>query len=115
MNQDKSIGASWLSPEKIEIQPQYSHVEFEHMDFSAGIPPFLRGPYATMFTVRPWTIRQYAGFSTAKESNAFYRKNLAAGQKGLKQVHLPKYDVIYNFKEDQRNLLIKRVSVYKSD
>ncbi|GIV62452.1 MAG: methylmalonyl-CoA mutase [Rhodothermaceae bacterium] len=57
--------------------------ELEHLDFAAGIPPFLRGPYATMYTVRPWTIRQYAGFSTAEESNAFYRRNLAAGQKGL--------------------------------
>ena len=57
--------------------------EFEHLDFAAGIPPFLRGPYATMYVQHPWTIRQYAGFSTAAESNAFYRKNLAAGQKGL--------------------------------
>ncbi|WP_262511850.1 methylmalonyl-CoA mutase [Marinoscillum furvescens] len=56
---------------------------YEHSRFSAGIPPFLRGPYATMYAVRPWTIRQYAGFSTAEESNAFYRRNLAAGQKGL--------------------------------
>lgn len=75
--------APWLSPEQIEIHPQFFHERFEHLNFSAGLPPFLRGPYATMFTVRPWTIRQYAGFSTAKESNAFYRKNLAAGQKGL--------------------------------
>ncbi len=75
--------SSWQSPEKIEIQPEYSFQEFEHLKYSAGIPPFLRGPYATMYTVRPWTIRQYAGFSTAKESNAFYRRNLAAGQKGL--------------------------------
>lgn len=57
--------------------------EFEHLDFVAGIPPFLRGPYATMYVQQPWTIRQYAGFSTAEESNAFYRRNLAAGQKGL--------------------------------
>ncbi|WP_339714783.1 methylmalonyl-CoA mutase [uncultured Kriegella sp.] len=57
--------------------------EFEHLDFAAGIPPFLRGPYATMYVQQPWTIRQYAGFSTAEESNAFYRRNLAAGQKGL--------------------------------
>ncbi|GIV36103.1 MAG: hypothetical protein KatS3mg032_0482 [Cyclobacteriaceae bacterium] len=55
----------------------------EHLGFTAGIPPFLRGPYATMYTVKPWTIRQYAGFSTARESNAFYRRNLAAGQRGL--------------------------------
>ncbi len=57
--------------------------EVEHLGFTAGIPPFLRGPYATMYTVKPWTIRQYAGFSTARESNAFYRRNLAAGQRGL--------------------------------
>ena len=55
----------------------------EHLDYAAGLPPFLRGPYSTMYTQRPWTIRQYAGFSTAEESNAFYRRNLAAGQKGL--------------------------------
>ncbi|HRP81750.1 MAG TPA: methylmalonyl-CoA mutase family protein, partial [Flavobacteriales bacterium] len=55
----------------------------EHLRFTAGIPPYLRGPYASMYTVRPWTIRQYAGFSTAEESNAFYRRNLAAGQMGL--------------------------------
>ncbi|MDE0472836.1 MAG: methylmalonyl-CoA mutase, partial [Ekhidna sp.] len=60
-----------------------SNKKFIQEGFSAGIPPYLRGPYATMYTVRPWTIRQYAGFSTAEESNAFYRKNLAAGQKGL--------------------------------
>lgn len=57
--------------------------DLEHLHFAAGIPPYLRGPYATMYTQRPWTIRQYAGFSTAEESNAFYRRNLAAGQKGL--------------------------------
>ncbi len=57
--------------------------EFRHENFAAGIPPYLRGPYSTMYVRRPWTIRQYAGFSTAEESNAFYRKNLAAGQKGL--------------------------------
>ena len=55
----------------------------EHLEYAAGIPPFLRGPYSTMYASRPWTIRQYAGFSTAEESNAFYRRNLAAGQKGL--------------------------------
>ncbi|MBU2975504.1 methylmalonyl-CoA mutase [Zobellia sp. B3R18] len=57
--------------------------DFEHLDFAAGIPPFLRGPYSTMYVQRPWTIRQYAGFSTAEESNAFYRRNLKGGQKGL--------------------------------
>src|SRR5437016_9741778 len=54
-----------------------------HLDYAAGLPPFLRGPYSTMYVTQPWTIRQYAGFSTAEESNAFYRRNLAAGQKGL--------------------------------
>jgi len=76
----------WTSPEKIIIPPEISDVDVkDHVlkKFSAGIAPFLRGPYATMYTVRPWTIRQYAGFSTAKESNEFYRRNLAAGQKGL--------------------------------
>ena len=75
--------SSWQSPEEIEIYPEYAYEEYEHLKFSAGIPPFLRGPYATMYTVKPWTIRQYAGFSTARDSNAFYRRNLAAGQKGL--------------------------------
>ncbi|MEQ9230423.1 MAG: methylmalonyl-CoA mutase family protein, partial [Cyclobacteriaceae bacterium] len=60
-----------------------SKERFSHEKFTAGIPPFLRGPYATMYASRPWTIRQYAGFSTAEESNAFYRRNLKAGQKGL--------------------------------
>jgi methylmalonyl-CoA mutase len=76
----------WLSPEKIEVKPSYfkSDVEgSELLRYTAGLPPYLRGPYATMYTIRPWTIRQYAGFSTAKDSNAFYRNNLAAGQKGL--------------------------------
>src|SRR5262245_14394706 len=57
--------------------------QMEHLDYVAGAPPFLRGPYPGMYTQHPWTIRQYAGFSTAEESNAFYRRNLAAGQKGL--------------------------------
>ncbi len=77
---------SWKSPEGIDIKPIYQLDDVEnlsHLDFTAGLPPFLRGPYATMYTTRPWTIRQYAGFSTAKDSNAFYRKNLAAGQRGL--------------------------------
>jgi len=76
----------WTSPEKIEIKPELTFDDIKDNSikyFSAGIPPYLRGPYASMYTVRPWTIRQYAGFSTAKESNEFYRKNLAAGQKGL--------------------------------
>lgn len=76
----------WKSAEGIDIKSSYQKEDIAHLDhikFTAGIPPFLRGPYASMYTVRPWTIRQYAGFSTAKESNAFYRRNLAAGQKGL--------------------------------
>jgi methylmalonyl-CoA mutase len=78
--------ATWISPEKIEVKPDITFQDVKAntiKNFSAGIAPFLRGPYATMFTVRPWTVRQYAGFSTAKDSNTFYRKNLAAGQKGL--------------------------------
>ncbi|MDH5365504.1 MAG: methylmalonyl-CoA mutase [Cyclobacteriaceae bacterium] len=85
-NNSEIIFENWLSPEKIEITPVYSKeslIETEHTDFSAGVPPYLRGPYSTMYATRPWTIRQYAGFSTATDSNAFYRKNLAAGQKGL--------------------------------
>jgi methylmalonyl-CoA mutase len=76
----------WKTNEQIGVKPLYTKDDLkgmEHLDFSAGIPPFLRGPYATMYVMRPWTVRQYAGFSTAEESNAFYRRNLAAGQKGL--------------------------------
>src|SRR5688572_3249344 len=75
----------WKSPENIEIQNFYTAEDLSNYNthFAAGIPPYLRGPYATMYTVRPWTIRQYAGFSTATESNAFYRRNIAAGQRGL--------------------------------
>ena len=72
--------------EQIDVAPLYDenvYKDCNHLDFVAGIPPFLRGPYATMYVTRPWTVRQYAGFSTAEESNAFYRRNLAAGQKGL--------------------------------
>ncbi|MFD2522181.1 methylmalonyl-CoA mutase [Emticicia soli] len=72
--------------EGISIKPRFTAADIqdaEHLHFSAGIPPFLRGPYTTMYVMQPWTIRQYAGFSTAEESNAFYRRNLAAGQKGL--------------------------------
>ncbi|WP_372973330.1 methylmalonyl-CoA mutase [Muriicola sp.] len=72
--------------EGIDVPPRFSEEDtsrLEHLDYAAGIPPFLRGPYPTMYVQRPWTIRQYAGFSTAEESNAFYRRNLAAGQKGL--------------------------------
>ncbi|MDU1581765.1 methylmalonyl-CoA mutase [uncultured Cutibacterium sp.] len=76
----------WITPEQIEVGHLYSQDVYSDMDWLgtyAGIPPFTHGPYATMYAFRPWTIRQYAGFSTAKESNAFYRRNLAAGQKGL--------------------------------
>jgi len=76
----------WRTPEKIEVKKRFDSDDLQglsHLEFAAGIPPFLRGPYATMYTQRPWTIRQYAGFSTAEESNAFYRRNLAGGQKGL--------------------------------
>ncbi len=76
----------WESPEQIPIPDRFDSGEIEklhHLAYAAGIPPFLRGPYSTMYVQRPWTIRQYAGFSTAEESNAFYRKNLAGGQKGL--------------------------------
>lgn len=76
----------FITAEGIEVKPTYSEKDIEnleHLDFGAGFAPNLRGPYATMYVRRPWTIRQYAGFSTAEESNAFYRRNLAAGQKGL--------------------------------
>ncbi len=76
----------WKTVEQIDVKPMYNRDDYQgldHLGYHAGIPPYLRGPYATMFVMRPWTVRQYAGFSTAEESNAFYRKNLAAGQKGL--------------------------------
>jgi methylmalonyl-CoA mutase len=78
--------SEWLSPEHIPVKGFYTREDLkglEHLEYAAGIPPYLRGPYSTMYVMRPWTIRQYAGFSTAEESNAFYRRNLAAGQKGL--------------------------------
>ena len=80
------IEANWKTPEHIEVKPVYTKDDLEgmeHLSFVSGIPPFLRGPYSAMYPLRPWTIRQYAGFSTAEESNAFYRRNLASGQKGL--------------------------------
>jgi methylmalonyl-CoA mutase len=76
----------WETMEQIPVKPLYTESDYEgmeHLEYTAGIAPFLRGPYATMYVFRPWTVRQYAGFSTAEESNAFYRRNLAAGQKGL--------------------------------
>ena len=78
--------ANWQTPELIDVKPIYTKEDLEgmeHLDYVSGIPPFLRGPYSAMYPLRPWTIRQYAGFSTAEESNAFYRRNLASGQKGL--------------------------------
>jgi len=77
---------NWETPEKVSVKPVYTREDLEnleHLEYAAGIPPYLRGPYSTMYAMRPWTIRQYAGYSTAEESNAFYRRNLAAGQKGL--------------------------------
>lgn len=82
----KGAGNIWMTPELIPVKGVYTKDDLEgleHLDYAAGIAPFLRGPYSTMFVTKPWTIRQYAGFSTAEESNAFYRRNLAAGQKGL--------------------------------
>ena len=79
-------GENWITPELIPVKSIYTKEDLEgleHLDFVSGIPPFLRGPYSAMYPLRPWTIRQYAGFSTAAESNAFYRRNLASGQKGL--------------------------------
>jgi len=84
--QDVENRLTLSSPEKIDLRALYTAADLEgieHLDTMPGIAPFLRGPYATMYLQRPWTVRQYAGFSTAKESNAFYRRNLAAGQKGL--------------------------------
>jgi methylmalonyl-CoA mutase len=80
------VTEEWLSPEHIAIKRFYTQEDLkglEHLEYAAGIAPFLRGPYSTMYVMKPWTIRQYAGFSTAEESNAFYRRNLAAGQRGL--------------------------------
>ena len=78
--------ADWLTPERIPVKHVYTADDLkgmQHLGYASGIPPFLRGPYSAMYPLRPWTIRQYAGFSTAAESNAFYRRNLASGQKGL--------------------------------
>lgn len=78
--------SEWETPEQIRVKPVFTFHDIKevgHLNYVAGIPPYLRGPYSTMYVQRPWTIRQYAGFSTAEASNAFYRRNLAAGQKGL--------------------------------
>jgi methylmalonyl-CoA mutase len=85
-NEKKLGGNSWEAPERISVPEVFDEGilhSMEHLSYQAGIPPYLRGPYGSMYAIRPWTIRQYAGFSTAEESNAFYRRNLAAGQKGL--------------------------------
>ncbi len=77
---------NWITPEQIPVKSVYGEEDLygmEHLNYAAGVAPYLRGPYSTMYVMRPWTIRQYAGFSTAEESNAFYRRNIAAGQKGL--------------------------------
>jgi methylmalonyl-CoA mutase len=84
--EENGIKKDWVTPEQIPVKPVYTKRDLEgmeHLNYAAGLPPFLRGPYSAMYAMRPWTIRQYAGFSTAEESNAFYRRNLAAGQKGL--------------------------------
>ena len=83
---ENKVESNWKTPEHIEVKQAYTKEDLEgleHLEYAAGLPPFLRGPYSMMYTFRPWTIRQYAGFSTAEESNAFYRRNLASGQKGL--------------------------------
>ncbi|MCL2097249.1 MAG: methylmalonyl-CoA mutase [Bacteroidales bacterium] len=83
---DTTTPQTWQTPEQIAVKSVYSAADLadlEHLNYAAGLPPFLHGPYSTMYVMSPWTIRQYAGFSTAEESNAFYRRNLAAGQKGL--------------------------------
>ena len=83
---DGEAGLVWGTPEGIAVKPLFTAADLEGLDFVdglPGLPPYLRGPYPTMYVTKPWTIRQYAGFSTAEQSNAFYRRNLAAGQKGL--------------------------------
>ena len=83
---ENHIEKNWTTPEQINVKPVYGKEDLagmEHLNYAAGIAPYLRGPYSTMYVMRPWTVRQYAGFSTAEESNAFYRRNIAAGQKGL--------------------------------
>mgnify|MGYP003651325667 CR=1 FL=1 len=83
---ENGIEKSWMTPEQIPVKTAFNKEDLEgmeHLNYVSGLPPFLRGPYSAMYPLRPWTIRQYAGFSTAEESNAFYRRNLAAGQKGL--------------------------------
>jgi len=83
---ENDIKENWKTPEQIDVKNAYTKEDLEgmeHLNYAAGLAPYLHGPYSAMYAMRPWTIRQYAGFSTAEESNAFYRRNLAAGQKGL--------------------------------
>ncbi|MDH6359098.1 methylmalonyl-CoA mutase [Parabacteroides sp. PF5-9] len=83
---ENGIQADWKTPEQIDVKSVYTKEDLEgmeHLNYASGLPPYLRGPYSGMYAMRPWTVRQYAGFSTAEESNAFYRRNLASGQKGL--------------------------------
>ncbi len=83
---ENGIVAHWETPEHINVKSVYTQDDLhgmEHLGYAAGLPPYLRGPYSAMYAMMPWTVRQYAGFSTAEESNAFYRRNIAAGQKGL--------------------------------
>ena len=85
-NAKNQIEKNWITPEQIPVKPVYTKEDLEgmeHLNYAAGLAPYLRGPYSGMYAMQPWTVRQYAGFSTAEESNAFYRRNLAAGQKGL--------------------------------
>ncbi|MDR0698806.1 MAG: methylmalonyl-CoA mutase [Tannerella sp.] len=85
-SKSNGVEADWNTPEQIQVKSVYTKEDLdgmEHLHYAAGLPPYLRGPYSGMYVTRPWTIRQYAGFSTAEESNAFYRRNLASGQKGL--------------------------------
>ncbi|MEN3382468.1 MAG: methylmalonyl-CoA mutase, partial [Hyphomicrobiales bacterium] len=85
-NANTAPAQPWLTPEGIPVKPAYGAGDVQDLDFLdtyPGIAPYLRGPYPTMYVTQPWTVRQYAGFSTAEDSNAFYRRNLAAGQKGL--------------------------------
>ncbi len=88
-------GEDWITPELIPVKPIYTKSDLEgmeHLNYVSGLPPFLRGPYSAMYPLRPWTIRQYAGFSTAAESNAFYRRNLAAEGtlRGIRPCHTPR-------------------------
>src|SRR4051812_19188563 len=81
-----AVAEPWLTPEGIPVKPIYGPqdvADLDTLDTWPGIAPYLRGPYPTMYITQPWTVRQYAGFSTAEDSNAFYRRNLAAGQRGL--------------------------------